>query len=75
VRKIPVALVLVLGLGCPSKRERPPAQPQNAQSQRARDSAIAASKLPGAAGVRGALRASDSAAARQAQIDSAGGTP
>jgi len=71
MRRCPVALVLVLG--CPSKTASDP--PQNAQSERARDSAIAASKLPGAAGVRGALRASDSAAARQAQIDSVGGTP
>jgi len=39
-------------------------------TQRSRDSAIGASKLPGAQGVRGALRASDSAVSRNAQLDS-----
>ena len=39
-------------------------------SDRARDSAIGASALPGAQGVRGALRASDSAAARRTVEDS-----
>ena len=39
-------------------------------SQRERDSVLGASKLPGARGVRGALGASDSAAARNARLDS-----
>ena len=43
---------------------------QNAVDQRARDSAIAESNLPGAGGVRGALNVADSAAARQALLDS-----
>jgi len=39
-------------------------------TQRERDSVLGASKLPGAQGVRGALMASDSAAARNARLDS-----
>ncbi|HEY8196307.1 MAG TPA: hypothetical protein VIG04_04985 [Gemmatimonadales bacterium] len=39
-------------------------------TQRERDSVLGASKLPGAAGVRGALRAADSASARNARLDS-----
>lgn len=39
-------------------------------TQRQRDSAIGASALPGAQGVRGALRAQDSARARNARLDS-----
>ncbi|MEO7986144.1 MAG: hypothetical protein ABI766_06390 [Gemmatimonadales bacterium] len=46
-----------------------------AVSERARDSVIGASHLPGAQGVRGALRVSDSAAARRAREDSVGQTP
>ena len=43
---------------------------QPARTQRERDSSIGASSLPGAGGVRGALRATDSAAARNARLDS-----
>lgn len=39
-------------------------------TRRQRDSIIGASSLPGAGGVRGALRVSDSAAARRAREDS-----
>jgi hypothetical protein len=53
----------LLVIGCSS-------HPAPARSQRARDSAIGASNLPGAQGVRGALRADDSAAARNARLDS-----
>lgn len=50
---------------------RPAAKDQNPPlTQRQRDSVVGASKLPGAAGVRGALRAEDSAAARRAREDS-----
>ena len=48
-----------------------PAEGAEAQTQRSRDSAIAESRLPGARGVGGALDVADSAAARQARIDSA----
>ena len=41
-------------------------------TERERDSAIGASRLPGAQGVRGALRISDSATARREREDSAG---
>jgi hypothetical protein len=43
---------------------------EKTMSQRERDSMLGASKLPGAQGVRGALGASDSAAARNARLDS-----
>ena len=39
-------------------------------TQRQHDSVIGASKLPGATGVRGALRLQDSQAARNARLDS-----
>lgn len=73
MRRIWVALLVAFCLGCPSKRAAD--QPQNAKTQRSQDSAIGESNFPGAGGVRGALRVSDSAAARQALIDSAGGGP
>ena len=59
-----VIALLVLATGCTESRhqEAPP-------TQRERDSVIGASRLPGAAGVRGALRAADSAAARNARVD------
>ena len=44
-------------------------------TQRQRDSAIGASSLPGARGVRGALGVTDSAARRNAQIDSVAKEP
>ena len=46
-----------------------------AASERQRDSAIGASQLPGARGVSGALRASDSAASRRVREDSVGREP
>jgi len=56
-------LLLVAGCGTSGdERQR--------STDRERDSVLGASKLPGAAGVRGALRATDSAAARNAQLDS-----
>jgi hypothetical protein len=57
-------LVVVLLAGCNSERSEP------VRSQGARDSAIAESALPGAAGVKRALAVSDSAAARRALEDS-----
>jgi hypothetical protein len=44
-------------------------------SERARDSTIGASRLPGAQAVGGALRASDSAASRRAQEEAAAQEP
>jgi hypothetical protein len=60
----PIFLLLLLS-ACTSEGEQAPAV-----TQRERDSVIGESKLPGASGVRGALRASDSAAARTARLDS-----
>jgi hypothetical protein len=57
-------LVLMLVLGCSSE------EPRETRSEGARDSAIAESAVPGAAGVRSALSVSDSAAARRALEDS-----
>lgn len=45
------------------------------RTQRERDSVIGASKLPGARGVKNAQAAADSAAARNARLDSIGGSP
>jgi hypothetical protein len=58
------AVLTAVMLGCSSK----PEQPQ--RSERERDSILGQSSLPGARGVRGALRASDSADARNARVDS-----
>lgn len=44
-------------------------------TQRARDSAIGASSLPGATGVSAAIRAADSADARNARLDSIANEP
>jgi len=49
--------------GCAGKK--PPER-----TERERDSLIAQSRLPGAAGVKAALKVSDSAAARRARLDS-----
>jgi hypothetical protein len=62
---IGVGLVLGAG-GCSPKGSDSP----KVSSERERDSVLGASRLPGAQGVRGALRASDSAAARNARLDS-----
>ena len=45
---------------------------RHGQTKRERDSVIGASQLPGAAGVRRAIEAADSAAARNARLDSVG---
>ena len=59
-----VGLALIFIVGCGSET------PEQVQSEGARDSAIAESAVPGAAGVRSALSVSDSAAARRAREDS-----
>ena len=60
------AAALVAGCAKP----QPAAQARDSVSQRRTDSVIGASKLPGAQGVRRALRDQDSAAARNARLDS-----
>ena len=65
-------VVLVLSLcGCTKER----AERSAPASERAHDSTIGASRLPGAQGVGGALRASDSAVSRRAQEDSIAANP
>ncbi len=58
-----VLLLLVFAAGCAGRRPAP-------RTERERDSIIGQSRLPGAAGVTGALKVSDSAAARKARLDS-----
>jgi hypothetical protein len=61
----PIVLFLLLAAACTSDSKRSPTG-----TQRERDSVLGASKLPGAQGVRGALRVADSAAVRNARLDS-----
>jgi hypothetical protein len=61
-------MMLALALSLVSCTDKPDARPP--MTQRQRDSAIGASRLPGAQGVRGALRAADSAQARANLADS-----
>ena len=56
-------LVVLFAVGCAGSK--PPAR-----TERERDSTIAQSRLPGAAGVKATLKVSDSAAARRARLDS-----
>jgi hypothetical protein len=72
------SLILVTALlgavsACGQKSEEPP--PRTAAEQRAVDSTVGASRLPGAGGVRSALQASDSAAARARLLDSLSRNP
>lgn len=64
---------LLLLTACPSQETTQ--RPDDPAARRARDSAIGASNLPGAQGVRGAIRAADSSAARQAVRDSIASDP
>lgn len=73
--RIPRLLLLVLLLagatGCSGGEPDPEPATAEELTRRQRDSIIGESRLPGAAGVRGALEASDAAAARAAAHDSA----
>ena len=64
------ATLLLVG-ACASGKD----QTRRPATDRERDSVLGASRLPGAAGVRGALRAQDSAAARNSRLDSAANQP
>ena len=71
MRKIPIPILAVaLAAGCVGGEPPPEDVPADSITERQRDSAIGASRLPGAQGVRGALEASDAAASRAATIDS-----
>ena len=61
---------LSLAAACGSGSYAPKAPPRTAAQQRMVDSAIGASNLPGARGVKGALAVSDSAAAKRRMEDS-----
>ncbi|MBX7120004.1 MAG: hypothetical protein K1X31_13510 [Gemmatimonadaceae bacterium] len=63
---------LLAAIGC-DPAPAPPAR--TPEQQRAVDSTVGASALPGAGGVRGALAAQDSAKAKQAQLDSLAKAP
>ena len=61
---LPLALIVSLSVACTDKKkEEEETRPE--MTQRQRDSVIGESSLPGAQGVRNALRAVDSAAARR----------
>lgn len=75
---LPGVLALAIAFGmfaCGKKEEPAPAQPRTAEQQRKIDSTVGASGLPGSRGVQGALRAQDSAAARQKMLDSIAKAP
>jgi hypothetical protein len=66
-KRLLASSILVALTACHSKSAGTPAR-----SERERDSVIGASQLPGAQGVQGALRVSDSAVSHQGKVDSAG---
>ena len=61
--------LLVLSLALAACSDAGKADPKKVMTQRQRDSAIGETRLPGASGVRGALRAQDSINARNAVLD------
>jgi hypothetical protein len=63
--------VLLLVCACAQRED----QSKRPATERERDSVLGASRLPGATGVRGALRAQDSAAARNSRLDSVANQP
>ena len=70
MRRAVCLLALVSALSCTKK---PAANTsQDTLTRRQKDSAIGASAIPGAQGVRGAMKAADTAAAQNAVIDSTG---
>ena len=73
MRVLLATLLLCAAIGCASEEE--PDRAIDAEAQRARDSVLGESTLPGADAVRGALRVADSAAARQERLDSVGREP
>jgi len=72
-----IVLLAIVGATTACGQKEPPADrpPRTAAEQRAVDSTVGASRLPGAGGVQGALRATDSAAARARLLDSLSRTP
>lgn len=70
LRRATCLLAIISALACTKKPVANTAQ--DTLTRRQKDSAIGASAIPGAQGVRGAMNAADSAAARAAAIDSTG---
>jgi hypothetical protein len=70
---IVLVAIAAAATACGPTPDDPP--PRTAAEQRAADSTVGASRLPGAGGVQGALRASDSAEARARLLDSLSRTP
>ena len=64
------ALVLCVLLAACGKAQPSGRAAGDTLTRRQRDSVLGASRLPGASGIRGALRAQDSAAAQNARADS-----
>jgi len=64
------AIVMCVLLAACAKADRSGTAGRDTLTRRQRDSVLGASKLPGAQGIRGALRAQDSAAAQNARADS-----
>jgi hypothetical protein len=67
------SLLLIFIAGCTPKQDGE--EGKRPRTERERDSVLGASQLPGARVVRGALGASDSAAARNARLDSVANQP
>jgi hypothetical protein len=68
MRRWIACLAISVTLGCGGAPDRPIAR--DSAAQRARDSTLGASGLPGATGISASLRAADSAAARREREDS-----
>jgi hypothetical protein len=75
MRRLLMMLAAACFLASCSDKATSPTQRGPALTQRQHDSVIGQSGLPGAAGVRAALRVSDSLGARRARIDSASRAP
>ena len=75
MRIVVVALCALGVVACGGSSEQSAAPTRTKEQQRAIDSTIGASALPGAQGVRGALKAADSAAARNRALDSLAAAP
>jgi hypothetical protein len=70
LRRAACFIAIISALACTKKPVANTAQ--DTLTRRQKDSAIGASAIPGAQGVRGAMRAADTAAAQNAVIDSTG---
>lgn len=70
LRRLVGLIAIVSAVACTKKPSADTAQ--DTLTRRQKDSAIGASAIPGAQGVRGAMKAADTAAAQNAAIDSTG---